>query len=1482
AITNGGNSPVYQWKVNGVNAGTNSSTFITSSLLNNDVVSCQLTSNAACPASTVTSSNSILMTVTPAVTPSISISSPITTICSGTSLTFTAVATNGGSSPSYQWKVNGSNAGTNSSTFTTSTLNNNDVVSCVLTSNANCAAPTTATSNAVTVTVTGTVAPTVSVSPSATSICSGQPVTFTATATNGGASPGYQWKVNGVNQSGSTNTFNSSTLLNNDTVRVVLTSSSGCASPATATSLPIVMTVNPNSSPSITISTSTTTVCNGTQTTFTATATNAGSSPTYQWKVNGTNAGTNSSTFSTFALSNNDSVWCTVTSASACAVPNNATSNKIKMTVVPNVTPSVSIATTTNSICSGNTAVFTATASNGGASPSYQWKVNGLNAGTNNASFSSATLNDNDVISCVLTSNAACATPATATSNAITMSVGSSLPASVSISASATTVCSGVSVTFTATPTNGGVAPLYQWKVNGLNVGSNSSSYSSSTLSNNDVVSCQVTSSSACANPATAGSNAITMTITPAVTPSISISSPITTICSGTSLTFTAVATNGGSSPSYQWKVNGSNAGTNSSTFTTSTLNNNDVVSCSITSNASCLSVTTATSNSITVTGSGAQPSVSISTTTAAACAGTAVVFTATVTNPGTSQSYQWKVNGLNAGTGASFSSTTLQNGDTVVCVATVNSACLGAVVVTSNKIGVSITPTVSPSVAITASQNGICSGTTVTFNAVSTNAGTSPVYVWKVNGVAVGTNASVLVASTLSNQDTVTCTLQSSAICAVPAVVVSNRVIMNITPQVTPSITISTQSLSVCQGSTVTFNATIANGGVNPIYRWTIDGLAAGSSAATLTTSALSNGSIVKCMLISSANCALPDSIVSNTLTITHAAPVTPAVAIVSTGTNTCQGALQSFAATASNGGTSPVYSWLVNGLATGIQTSTFSSDSLHQGDVITCRLTSSVGCVTSTTVQSNSLNVTVTPSVVPTISIATATTNICFGALVNFTASITNGGSAPAYQWYVDGTAVGANSSSYSNSTLFDGNTVYCRVISNAVCAAAGGTTSNPITMSVTTTAAPTVAVTSSADSICSGGNVTFTATAANAGTNPVYQWKVNGIAAGSNAATFAGTTFNNNDQIVVTVTSSAGCNSGASVTSNPKVVRVLQPVTPTVAISTNDTVICAGTNVVFHAQASNTGSNPVYQWRVNGANTGNTSAVFASNTLNNNDQVSVKLSSNAMCATSQVVVSNTVTLAVTPLVSASVAIAANPNDTICAGTQLLFTATAVNGGATPVYQWQVNGIPVGTNSDSYASNSWSDQDIVTVQMQSSAFCVSQNPVLALPVTLTVYDLPAAPVVSHQGNVLQSSAPAGNQWYRAAAPISGATAATYTINNSGWYSVKVTDMHGCSNRGDSVFVNYNGIAEIDWNKQVTVLPNPFEEEFTIAVSAEVLKNREWNVTVTTAGGQTIYTAAIHEMRTNIILQDAPGGVYFVNLRSGNDLKTYRVVKLH
>ncbi|MFN4083232.1 MAG: T9SS type A sorting domain-containing protein [Bacteroidia bacterium] len=88
----------------------------------------------------------------------------------------------------------------------------------------------------------------------------------------------------------------------------------------------------------------------------------------------------------------------------------------------------------------------------------------------------------------------------------------SSINASVSISASSANICIGTGVTFTATPTNGGSSPVYQWRKNGNNVGSNSPTYFDNSLNNGDIITCSMISSLPCAGSAV-NSNSIVMQV---------------------------------------------------------------------------------------------------------------------------------------------------------------------------------------------------------------------------------------------------------------------------------------------------------------------------------------------------------------------------------------------------------------------------------------------------------------------------------------------------------------------------------------------------------------------------------------------------------------------------------------------------------------------------------------------------------------------------------------------------------------------------------------------------------------------------------------------------------------------------------------------------------------------------------------------------------------------------------------------------------
>src|SRR5262249_15579707 len=163
-----------------------------------------------------------------------------------------------------------------------------------------------------------------------------------------------------------------------------------------------------------------------------------------------------------------------------------------------------------------------------------------------------------------------------------------SAPPSITVTPSATTICAGAPVTFTAAATNTGTAPVYQWQKNGVNVGANALTYTDNTITSGDIINCLVTSDSACTIPDTHRSNDVSITVNTAQIPAISITTSANNICAGTPVTFTASATNPSATPTYQWKKNGIAIGSNNNTYTDNALNNSDIITCELTSSYAC------------------------------------------------------------------------------------------------------------------------------------------------------------------------------------------------------------------------------------------------------------------------------------------------------------------------------------------------------------------------------------------------------------------------------------------------------------------------------------------------------------------------------------------------------------------------------------------------------------------------------------------------------------------------------------------------------------------------------------------------------------------------------------------------------------------------------------------------------------------------------------------------------------------------------
>ena len=194
------------------------------------------------------------------------------------------------------------------------------------------------------------------------------------------------------------------------------------------------------------------------------------------------------------------------------------------LTVQPPANPAVSISSSSDTICAGTSILFKATMVNGGNKPSFQWQKNGVATGTDDSAYTDNNLQNNDNISCLLTSNSACVTSTTAVSNVVNIIVNPKLTPQISIVASMNNICAGTAVGFSSVIINGGPQPSYEWQVNGISTGVNSPTFNGNTFHNGDVITCVLTSNYSCASPSVVSSNDIIMNVTDLTTPALQIS----------------------------------------------------------------------------------------------------------------------------------------------------------------------------------------------------------------------------------------------------------------------------------------------------------------------------------------------------------------------------------------------------------------------------------------------------------------------------------------------------------------------------------------------------------------------------------------------------------------------------------------------------------------------------------------------------------------------------------------------------------------------------------------------------------------------------------------------------------------------------------------------------------------------------------------------------------------------------------------------
>ncbi|MDP1622684.1 MAG: PKD domain-containing protein [Bacteroidales bacterium] len=260
----------------------------------------------------------------------------------------------------------------------------------------------------------------------------------------------------------------------------------------------------------------------------------------------------------------------------------------------------------------------------------------------------------------------------------------------------------------------------------------------------------------------------------------------------------------------------------------------------------------------------------------------------------------------------------------------------------------------------------------------------------------------------------------------------------------------------------------------------------------------------------------------------------------------------------------------------------------------------------------------------------------------------------------------------------------------------------------------------------------------------------------------------------------------------------------------------------------------------------------------------------------------------------VSVSISASANPVDQ---GVPVTFNAIVVNGGTSPVYQWKINNINVGTNAGSYQYIP-SDGDLVSCVLTSNAACVSGNPATSNVVTMTVNSVPVNLTVNNITvtgtqcfNAVQTIfvAGSGNNF----SVVNGGNATMIAGQNILYYPGTTVEPGGylygyiapggpfCNPPTKPAVLTGNNEKSARLEKDFfRIYPNPTTGEFTLALNGYVPSEKISVAVYDMNGGIVLSGEITDEMKHVFSLSGKPAGLYLIRVISGNQHGSSRIIK--
>ena len=338
-----------------------------------------------------------------------------------------------------------------------------------------------------------------------------------------------------------------------------------------------------------------------------------------------------------------------------------------------------------------------------------------------------------------------------------------------------------------------------------------------------------------------------------------------------------------------------------------------------------------------------------------------------------------------------------------------------------------------------------------------------------------------------------------------------------------------------------------------------------------------------------------------------------------------------------------------------------------------------------------------------------------------------------------------------------------------------------------------------------------------------------------------TFAGYSFSNNHDV-------SGNHGGADIWFGQ-----LQCVTPTISVTAQGSVFCAGSQAVVNSSAIDFS-------RINWINSGTIEA-YASDSLTvslpstGNYQVTLTAST---CAAE---VSQTITLVASPCNLPSPAFTAS-STTVCSNSSITFSdVTSGNNisrtwyfpGGNPATSIVAN--PVVT----YSTGGQYSVGLVVTNANGSQSAMQLN-------YISVLDAPLQPVIGINGTTLSTGNYQNYIWTLNGSALLYSNSPSISAPADGFYSVIVSN-GSCSSQSDSVYVVVNGIASMNQKHDLAIYPNPSHE--LIRLPSEITNGSR--ISITEISGRVISEMKISGEQS-IDISALANGLYMLRAETENE----------